>query len=170
MTTEPNTLNVEPVVENKKNRSFKVVSTLGAKQSGRYNGDSPYQAANKALSEIIRNRIKNGLPTDSEISFYLIESTKGSNRKIHRYKGIRTKLETPVQYDAVTKKKVKSSDGAEPVIEIKKQTIIKQFKNALRKIKKNEISEFDTEQYNNSQLNESSTQPQEQSATPSATP
>ena len=44
--------------EQKKNRSFKVRLTSDSESYGRYNGDSPYQAANKALSEIIRNKVR----------------------------------------------------------------------------------------------------------------
>ena len=45
--------------------------------------DSPYQAANKALSELIRKRKK--METVEKINFTLIESTKGSKHKQHEY-------------------------------------------------------------------------------------
>ncbi len=86
---------------------------------GRYNGDSPYQAANKALSEIIRNRVKNSESVDCEINFYLVESTKGSGKKSHQYTGKRIKLENPVTY------------------KVGDQEIVKNFKNVLKKVKKN---------------------------------
>jgi hypothetical protein len=82
----------------KSNRSFKVRLDEDGPQYGRYNGDSPYQAANKALSEIIRNRVKSNQSNDQEITFYLIESTKGCKKKIHQYTGKRVKLENPVSY------------------------------------------------------------------------
>ena len=102
-----------------KSRSFKVKLNSDGDQYGRYSGDSPYQAANKALSEIIRNKIKNNHQIDDEISFFLVESTKGKVKKIHQYLGQRIKLETPVQYSVA---------GG--------QVIVKQFKNILRKVKK----------------------------------
>ena len=67
-------------------RSFKVKLENNGPQYGRYNGDSPYQAANKALSEIIRNRVKNNQAVDDDMTFFLVESTKGSSKKIHKYK------------------------------------------------------------------------------------
>ena len=42
--------------QGKQQRSFKVKLNTEEKAHGRYTGDSPYQAANKALSEIIRQR------------------------------------------------------------------------------------------------------------------
>lgn len=103
----------------KKSRSFKVKLEKEGEAHGRYNGDSPYQAANKALSEIIRNRVTEGKPVDQDIEFYLIESTKGRVKKIHHYSGKRIKLDDPVKYTV--------ANG---------QEIIKEYKNNLRKIKK----------------------------------
>lgn len=103
----------------KGNRSFKVKLEQNGPLYGRYNGDSPYQAANKALSEIIRNRVKNSQPDDVDINFFLVESTKGSGKKTHQYVGRRTKLLTPVEYEV--------ANG---------QTIKKEYKNVLRKVKK----------------------------------
>ena len=110
-------------VEKKSNRSFKVKLENEGPQYGRYNGDSPYQAANKALSEIIRNRVKNNQITEEDITFYLVESTKGSSKKCHKYIGKRIKLNTPVSYV------VKNGE--------REQTITKEFKNILRKVKRN---------------------------------
>lgn len=105
--------------QKKKNRSFKVKLSSEDQLYGRYNGDSPYQAANKALSEIIRNRVKNSESVDCEINFYLVESTKGSGKKSHQYTGKRIKLENPVTY------------------KVGDQEIVKNFKNVLKKVKKN---------------------------------
>ena len=125
-TSTPTTeANINPVTntfgDNKKksSRSFKVKMDLNGHQYGRYNGDSPYQAANKALSEIIRNKVKQNQNADEEITFFLVESTKGSTKKVHEYLGKRTKLEVPVIY------KVNNS-----------QEIKKEYKNVLRKVKK----------------------------------
>lgn len=114
-------------------RSFKV--KLGEEpQYGRYNGESPYQAANKALSEIIRNKVKANQETGSEITFFLIESTKGSGKKTHQYTGRRVKLDTPVSYT------VKNGDRT--------QTITKEYKNILRKMKKTVAEVVNTETAN----------------------
>jgi hypothetical protein len=109
----------------KKNRTFKVKLTTEGDLYGRYNGDSPYQAANKALSEIIRNKVKNNESIDSEINFYLVESTKGSKKKSHQYIGKRVQLDTPVIY------------------KVGEQEIVKNFKNILKKVKR--INEADSE-------------------------
>jgi hypothetical protein len=105
-------------------RSFKVKLEQSGPQYGRYNGDSPYQAANKALSEIIRNRVKNNQATDQDITFFLVESTKGSGKKVHQYVGKRMKLAQPVTYTV--------DNG---------QVITKEFKNILRKVKKSELNQ-----------------------------
>jgi len=112
--------------EKKGSRSFKVKLDQNGPQYGRYNGDSPYQAANKALSEIIRTRVKNNQQTEEDITFYLVESTKGSSKKIHQYVGKRMKLTTPVTYTV--------DNG---------QVITKEFKNILRKVKKSELNQVD---------------------------
>ena len=108
-------------LKNKSNtRSFRVKLEKDSNLYGRYNGESPYQAANKALSEIIRKKIKSADVVDN-INFYLVESTKGSCKKEHEYNGNRIKLEKPVEYTV--------GNG---------QVIIKEYKNILRKVKKNE--------------------------------
>jgi hypothetical protein len=111
----------------KRNRSFKVKLSTEAELYGRYNGDSPYQAANKALSEIIRNKVKNSESVNDEINFYLVESTKGSKKKSHQYVGKRIQLETPVIY------------------KVGEQEIVKNYKNILKKVKRNDDSESSTE-------------------------
>ena len=120
-TTENNTIQNGGKVKNG-GRSFKVKLDLTGEQNGRYNGDSPYQAANKALSELIRNKLKKGDNVDDEITFFLVESTKGSSKKTHEYLGRRTKLDTPVTYTV--------GNG---------QLITKEYKNILRKVKKQQI-------------------------------
>ena len=115
--------------ERKSSRSFKVKLEQSGPQYGRYNGDSPYQAANKALSEIIRNRVKNEQATDEDITFFLVESTKNSSKKIHQYVGKRIKLDEPVTYTV--------DNG---------QVIKKEYKNILRKVKKSELLQVDEEE------------------------
>lgn len=110
------------VEDKKRNRSFKVKLSPESGLYGRYNGDSPYQAANKALSEIIRNKVKNNESIDVEINFYLVESTKGSKKKCHQYTGKRVQLEKPVIY------------------KVGEQEIVKNYKNILKKVKRNDDS------------------------------
>lgn len=100
-------------------RSFKVMQELNGQAHGRYGGNSPYQAANKAFSEIVRNKAKAGDTLVGDYEFYLMESTKGCNRKVHHYVGTRVKLETPVSYTV--------NNG---------QVITKEYKNVLRKVKR----------------------------------
>jgi hypothetical protein len=104
--------------EQKRNRSFKVKLSEDGQSYGRYNGDSPYQAANKALSEIIRTKVKDGEAVEGKLTFWLIESTKGSSKRVHQYEGERIKLAEPVKY------------------KVGENEIVKEFKNILKKIKK----------------------------------
>jgi len=116
----------------RKTRSFKVKLDQNTPAYGRYNGDSPYQAANKALSEMVRNDIKNGGDAYREHVFWIIESTKGSKRSHHQYRGHREDLEKPVEYpigDTVIVKnhknflkKIKKADQDELVVKTKKAT------------------------------------------------
>ena len=114
--------NIETNQTIKKSRSFKAKLEQNSQQYGRYNGESPYQAANKAFSEIIKTRIKNNIPIDQNITFFLVETTKGSSKKNHQYIGKRVKLDEPVSYNV--------NNGT---------PIVKEYKNILRKIKKSEI-------------------------------
>jgi len=109
---------IDTTASKKRNRSFKVKLSAESELYGRYNGDSPYQAANKALSEIIRSKVKNNESVFDEINFYLVESTKGSMKKVHQYLGKRIQLENPVIY------------------KVGEQEIVKNFKNILKKVKK----------------------------------
>jgi len=133
--TEPNTVQtvvsntetgganiVEQSVSRGGSRSFKVKLEENGPLYGRYNGDSPYQAANKALSEIVRDKVKNGNIDDSEINFFLVESTKGSTKKQHQYVGRRIKLDVPIEYPV--------ANGV---------TIKKEHKNFLRKVKRQNV-------------------------------
>jgi colicin import membrane protein len=119
MSTENQVVEVEEVDTNeKKNRSFKVKLSEEGVSYGRYNGDSPYQAANKALSEIIRNKVKAEEAVEGKLTFWLIESTKGSSKRVHQYEGERIKLAEPVKY------------------KVGENEIVKEYKNILKKIKK----------------------------------
>jgi hypothetical protein len=118
-TTDSTSIELVGGANTKGNRSFKVKLEQNGPLYGRYNGDSPYQAANKALSEIIRTKVKQNLPDNDDIKFFLVESTKNSSKKTHEYVGRRTKLAAPVEYEV--------ANG---------QTIKKEYKNVLRKVKK----------------------------------
>jgi len=107
-------------------RSFKVKLSQETPAYGRYNGDSPYQAANKALSELVRNAEKNGEDATGEYYFWLIESTKKSKKRVHQYRGQRIKLDVPVEYT------------------VGDNVIVKNYKNFLKKIKKDEQEELIT--------------------------
>ncbi len=117
--TTTNTQSNTKKEKSKGGRSFKVKLSTEGELYGRYNGDSPYQAANKALSELIRNKLKNNEVVEQAITFFLVESTKGSNKKVHEYTGHRIKLDNPVQYTVA---------GG--------QVITKEYKNVLRKVRK----------------------------------
>jgi len=108
--------------DKRRSRSFKVKEDSDEKSYGRYTGDSPYQAANKALSELIRKKSKEGKGTSGKINFTLVESTKGSKHREHQYVGKRMKLKTPIEY--------KTKDGV---------TVTKKYKNELRKVKKADL-------------------------------
>ena len=112
---------MEEIINSSDKRVFKILSQDG-KLIGKYLGGSPYQAANKALSEIIRSKIKNKENINNDIEFNLIEINKN---KVHMYAGSRQKLENPISYML--------SNG---------QIIVKNYKNILKKIK---IEKYDNE-------------------------
>ncbi len=101
-------------------RSFKAMLPGSDQFEGRYTGLTPYQAANKALSKYYRGA---GDKAESEITFSIRESTRGSKRTVYTYNGRREKLGTPVEYT------IKGKDGTE-------RTVTKEFKNRLTKVKK----------------------------------
>jgi len=87
---------------------------------GRFTGSSPYQAANKVLSEIVRKDNNN---TKKNYRFTLIETTKDSKKRSYQYTGKRIKLKKPIEY----------------TIQKGGSKIVKEYKNKLRKIKKSEL-------------------------------
>lgn len=107
----------------RKVRSFKAMLPNSETYEGRFTGISPYQAACKALSKYYRDTKK----PKKEITFQIRESTRGSRRSEHTYRGGRVKLDTPIEYT------IKSSDGEERVI-------TKCYKNRLTKVKKAELA------------------------------
>jgi len=74
-------------------RYFKVIINDNM-PCGRFTGSKPKQAANKALTYIIKEL---GLNNNQSIEFSIQECTRGSSHKIYKYIGRRTKLEDPIQ-------------------------------------------------------------------------
>jgi hypothetical protein len=86
--------------ENSKRRYFKVVVN-GEEAHGRFSGTKPKQAANKALTSILKSKEKVGgdsgqTATHGQIKFSIIECTRGSKHKQYNYVGERVKLENPM--------------------------------------------------------------------------
>lgn len=102
-------------------RSFKVKLPGTEEFTGRFTGLTPYQAANKALSKYFREN----KAAKTEITFSIVESTRGSKRSTYTYNGKREKLTAPVKYS------IKGNDGAV-------REIVKEYKNKLTKVKKAE--------------------------------
>jgi hypothetical protein len=84
-------------------------------------GGSPFQAASKALTEILR---RGSIKPGNKIVFCLKEITQKSANKRHFYLGERVKLKEPVVYTV---------DGNE---------IRKEFKNQIRKLRNSELGEY----------------------------
>lgn len=76
-------------------RYFKVVVD-GGNAHGRFSGTKPKQAANKALTSILKTREKNGQHVGGQIKFSIIECTRGSKHKQYNYIGERIKLDSPM--------------------------------------------------------------------------
>ncbi len=77
-------------------RYFKVV-VEGEDPHGRFSGTKPKQAANKALTSLIKSREKDGESTDGKIKFSIVECTRGSRHKTYNYVGERVELDNPME-------------------------------------------------------------------------
>lgn len=82
--------------ENSRTRYFKVM-VEGGDAHGRFSGSKPKQAANKALTSILKSREKDGKGTNGEIKFTIVECTRGSKHKSYNYVGQRVKLDDPMK-------------------------------------------------------------------------
>lgn len=103
-----------------RSRFFKLV--FNGEESGRFSGNKPKQAANKALTAIIKKEGANG--TNKQFTFKIKECTRGSKQKVYCYTGERIQLEKPMQVTIG-----KSENGKEPkIIEYK-------FTNKVKKLK-----------------------------------
>jgi len=84
-------------------RYFKAI-VEGGEAHGRFSGAKPKQAANKALTSILKSKEQTGGNVNGEIKFTIVECTRGSKHKQYHYIGKREKLTTPM--------KVKIGSGA----------------------------------------------------------
>lgn len=89
-TTDENKTNDENQEKIIHPRYFKVIID-GCDPNGRFSGTKPKQAANKALTSILKKKNLSG-----QIHFSIIECTRGSKHKQYNYIGERIKLEKPM--------------------------------------------------------------------------
>lgn len=113
------TTSIKKDIGKKKTRYFKCM--YNDKVFGRYSGIKPKQAANKALTTIIKDNGGNEKCIDKVFNFKMVECTRGSKRKISAYEGKRVKLDKPLE---ITIK----SGGNE-------KKIVYKFNNKLHKVK-----------------------------------
>lgn len=104
-------------------RYFKLV--YDGKVSGRFSGNKPKQAANKALTAIIKG-ITDGSAVDKEMKFRIKECTRGSKHKEYCYVGERIKLDKPME--------VTIGKGAEA------KKIVYKFTNKVKKSKEEAVA------------------------------
>lgn len=104
--------------EDKQKRYFKCV--YEGKVHGRYSGEKPKQAANKAFTNIIRGM--GGDSVGKKVRFQMKECTRGSNQKTSTYEGERVKLDKPLTIE------IKKNTDKPKVIEYK-------FTNKINKVK-----------------------------------
>jgi len=76
-------------------RYFKIKSDAGECR-GRFSGRKPKQAANKALTSILKDRSVKGDSVKGKVKFSIIECTRGSGCKQYNYVGERVKLRKPM--------------------------------------------------------------------------
>ena len=105
--------------DGKHHRYFKCF--FNDKSFGRYCGQKPKQAANKALTSIIRGNGGNDKCINKTFRFEMVECTRGANKKRSVYEGTRTELSNPL------KVVIKSGDG--------NKTITYKYTNKLKKVK-----------------------------------
>ena len=91
--------NEENANTKQKNRFFKLIDE-NDDSTGRFSGNKPKQAANKALTAIIKKMNATNSDVDSigmSITFKIKECTRGSKHKEYTYTGFRQKLEEPMR-------------------------------------------------------------------------
>lgn len=116
----------EPVQEGgRKIRYFKCI--YEGETFGRFSGYKPKQAAGKALTSILRSKTgSKKQAVNQEISYSMIECTRGRTHKVSQYVGKRVKLEKP------NKVTIKSKDEKGNVVT---KVIEYEFTNKITKIK-----------------------------------
>jgi hypothetical protein len=87
---------VEGDEEGSKTRYFKVIVD-GEEAHGRFSGSKPKQAANKALTSILKVRKAGGGNTTEQVKFSIIECTRNSKHKTYNYIGERVQLDNPIK-------------------------------------------------------------------------
>lgn len=83
--------------EGKRTRFFKVLVDNEESAHGRFSGNKPKQAANKALTSIFKAREQSGGSLTGKVKFSIVECTRGSKHKRYYYVGERVKLDTPME-------------------------------------------------------------------------
>lgn len=76
-------------------RYFKIIDASGNTTHGRFSGSKPKQAANKALTSILKGLKAKGKKTNVPIKFSIVECTRRSHHKRYYYIGERIKLKEP---------------------------------------------------------------------------
>ena len=105
----------------KKSRYFKVVKDDG-QTMGRFSGSKPKQAANKALTSILKELRTNNKPTVGEFAFKIKECTRGSRCKEYSYVGQRKELDEPLE---VPLKGILNKDGTIKTIKYSFENIVR---------------------------------------------
>lgn len=84
--------------EAQRTRFFKVI-VGGGEPHGRFSGNKPKQAANKALTSILKtlSQTSHNSNESREIKFSIIECTRNSKHKQYNYVGQRIRLENPMK-------------------------------------------------------------------------
>lgn len=129
-TVEPTVVNVvpEPVVVQEagkptknasKKRTFKI-KLSDSEFCSRITGNTPKQAASKALTLIVNQKKQGGKVLKGKIIFTIKETTRGSKGKEYTYQGEKVKLDKPTTY------KIRSPNG-----DVKE--IINRFRNVIEK-------------------------------------
>lgn len=96
--------------EDKNKRFFKLVSSTGESPAGRFSGMKPKQAANKALTTILKNLKDLGEKCEGKFKFSIVECTRGSKHKQYFYEGERVALDEPTEVE------IKKEDGSTDTI------------------------------------------------------
>ena len=82
---------------NSKTRFFKVLVGDNETPHGRFSGNKPKQAANKALTSIFKTKEQTGGSFTGKVKFSIVECTRGSKHKRYHYVGERVKLDEPMK-------------------------------------------------------------------------